>query len=165
MRVPIAKASAAILFAALAVVLLLLAAVGVTALVWHFRAPNRTEYVAKNSEILRRMPRPAGAREIARQVTPKENSWGEQLSHTVGYWTDVSYVVPQMFSAEDVASLFKKRLVRWHQQSWTVDGTLIACFDRNGATVALDTIGMELPAGVTQKTYALTVDHNGGNCD
>jgi hypothetical protein len=153
------------LFAALAVVLLLLAAVGVTALVWHFRAPNRTEYVAKNSEILRRMPRPAGAREIARQVTPKENSWGEQLSHTVGYWTDVSYVVPQTFSAEDVASLFKKRLVRWHQQSWTVDGTLIACFDRNGATVALDTTGMELLAGATQKTYALTIDHNGGNCD
>jgi hypothetical protein len=165
MRIPIAKASAAILFAALAIVLLLLAAVGVTALVWHFRAPNRTEYVAKNSEILRRMPRPAGAREIARQVTPNENSWGEQLSHTVGYGTDVSYVVPQTFSAEDVASLFKKRLGRWHQQSWTVDGTLIACFDRNGVTVALDTTGMEPLAGATQKTYALTIDHNGGNCD
>jgi hypothetical protein len=87
----------------------------VTALVWHFRTPNRTEYVAKNDAILRRMPRPAGAREIARDVSPKEDSWGEQPSHTVGYWTDVSYVVPQRFSAEDVASLFKQRLVRWHQ--------------------------------------------------
>jgi hypothetical protein len=153
------------LFAALAVVLLLLAAVGVTALVWHLRAPNRTEYVARNSEILRRMPRPAGAREIAREVTPKEDSWGEQLSHTIGYWTDVSYVVPQTFSAEDVVSLFREGLVRWHQQSWRVDGTLIACFDRNGAIVALDTTGMELLAGATQKTYALTIDHNGGNCD
>jgi hypothetical protein len=38
-------------------------------------------------------------------------------------------------------------------------------FDRNGATVALDTTGMELLAGATQKTYALTIDHNGGNCD
>ena len=111
------------------------------------------------------MPRPAGAREIARQVSPKEDSWGEQLSHTVGYWTDISYVVPRRFSAEDVVSLFKERLAGWHQQSWTVDGTLIACFDRNGATVALDTSGMKLLAGSTQKTYALTIDHNGGNCD
>jgi hypothetical protein len=156
------------LFAALALVLLLLllvVVVGVMALVWHFRAPNRTEYVAENNEILRRMPRPTGAREIAREVSPKEDSWGEQLSHTVGYWTDVSYVVPLRLSAEDVVSLFKERLPRWHQQSWRVDGTLIACFDRNGATVALDTTGMELLAGATQKTYALTIDHNGGNCD
>jgi hypothetical protein len=165
MKAPIAKASAAVLFVALALVLLLLAVVGVTALVWHLRAPNRTEYVAKNNEILRRMPRRAGAREIAREVTPKEDSWGEQLSHTVGYSTDVSYVVPRTLSAEDVVSLFKERLLRWHQQSWTVDGTLIACFDRNGATVALDTTGIELLAGATQKTYALTIDHNGGNCD
>jgi hypothetical protein len=165
MRVAIPKALAAILLAALALVLLLLAAVGVTALVWHVRAPNRTEYVAKNNETLRTMPRPAGAREIARQVSPKEDSWGEQLSHTVGYWTDVSYVVSQRSSAEDVVSLFKERLAGWHQRSWTVDGTLIACFDRNGATVALDTTGMELLAGSTQKTYALTIDHNGGNCD
>jgi hypothetical protein len=100
-----------------------------------------------------------------REVSPKEDSWGEQLSHTVGYWTDVSYVVPLRLSAEDVVSLFKERLPRWHQQSWRVDGTLIACFDRNGATVALDTTGMELLAGATQKTYALTIDHNGGNCD
>jgi hypothetical protein len=165
MRLPIAKAPAAILFSALVVILLPLAAVGVAELVWHLRAPNRTEYVAKNSKVLRMMPRPAGAREIARQVSPKEDSWGEQLSHTVGYWTDVSYVVPQTSSAKEVVSLFKERLVRWHQQSWTVDGTLIACFDRNGATVALDTTGMELLAGATQKTYALTVDHNGGSCD
>ena len=68
-------------------------------------------------------------------------------------------------SAEDVVWLFKERLADWHQQSWTVDGTLIACFDRNGGTVALDTTGMELLAGSTQKTYALTIDHNGGNCD
>jgi hypothetical protein len=127
MRLPISKTLAAILLAALAVVLLLCAAVGVTALVWRFHAPNRTEYVAKNSEILRGMPRPPGAREIAREVSPKEDSWGEQLSHTVGYWTDVSYVVPRTVSAEDVVSLFKERLVRWHQQSWTVDGTLMAC--------------------------------------
>jgi hypothetical protein len=86
MRVPIRNSSAAIFLAALALVLLPLAALGVTALVWHFRTPNRTEYVAKNNEILRRMPRPAGAREIARQVSPKEDSLGEQLSHTVGYW-------------------------------------------------------------------------------
>jgi hypothetical protein len=165
MKAPIAKASAAVLFVALALVLLLLAVVGVTALVWHLRAPNRTEYVAKNNEILRRMPRPAGAREIAREVTPKKDSWGEQLSHTVGYSTDVSYVVPRTLSAEDVVSPFKERLLRWQQQSWTVDGTLIACFDRNGATVALDTTGIELLAGATQKTYALTIDHNGGNCD
>jgi hypothetical protein len=111
------------------------------------------------------MPRPAGAREIAREVTPKKDSWGAQLSHTVGYSTDVSYVVPRTLSAEDVVSLFKERLLRWQQQSWTVDGTLIACFDRNGATVALDTTGIELLAGATQKTYALTIDHNGGNCD
>jgi hypothetical protein len=165
MRVPIRNASAAIFLAALALVLLPLAALGVTALVWHFRTPNRTEYVAKNNEILRRMPRPAGAREIARQVSPKEDSLGEQLSHTVGYWTDVSYVVRRTSSAEDVVSLFRARLVRWHERSWTVDGTLIACFDRSGATVALDTTGMKPLAGATKKTYALTIDHDGGNCD
>jgi hypothetical protein len=164
-RVPIRKASAAILFAALALVLLPVVVLGVTALVWHLRTPNRTEYIAKNNAILRTMPRPAGARELAREVSPKEDSWGEQLSHTVGYWTDVSYVVPRRSSAADVVSLFKENLVGWHQQSWTVDGTVMACFDRNGATVALDTTGMERLGGSTQKTYALTIDHNGGNCD
>jgi hypothetical protein len=42
---------------------------------------------------------------------------------------------------------------------------LEACFDRDGATVAVDTTGMDLLGGATQKTYAITVDHNGGNCD
>jgi hypothetical protein len=165
MRAPIRKASAAISFAALALVLLLALVLGVTALVWHLGTPNRTDYVAKNNAILGTMPRPAGAREVAREVSPKEDSWGEQLSHTVGYWTDVSYVVPRRSSAADVVSLFNESLVGWHQQSWTVDGTVMACFDRNGATVALDTTGMKLLAGSTQKTYALTIDHNGGNCD
>jgi hypothetical protein len=86
------------------------------------------------------------------------------LSHTVGYATD-SYAVPRALTQQDIIRLYQKRLAGWHRESWTVDGTLEACFDRGGATVAVDTTGMDLLGGATQKTYAITVDHNGGNCE
>jgi hypothetical protein len=165
MRSQITTAFTALVVGVSGLTLLFFVVIGVVVLLWHLRTPDRKSYAAKNDRIVRGLPRTPGAREVARGVTKTEDSWGEQLSHTVGYATDISYAVPRTLTQQDIIRLYKKRLAGWHQVSWTVDGTLEACFDRDGATVAVDTTGMDLRGGATQKTYAITVDHNGGNCD
>jgi hypothetical protein len=67
-------------------------------------------------------------------------------------------------TADSILSLYRMTLRGWHHRSWTVDGSLEACFDRDGATVALDTTGLGRFAG-TQRTYNMVVDHAGGRCD
>jgi len=165
MRNALTTALTALVVGVSGLVLLFFVVIGVVVLVWDFRTPDRKSYAAKNDRIVRGLPRMPGAREVAHEVTKTEKSWGEQFSHTVGYATDISYGVPRAFTQQDIVRLYKKHLKGWHQESWTVDGTLESCFDRDGETVAVDTTGMELLGGATQKTYAITVDHHGGSCD
>jgi hypothetical protein len=147
------------------VVLLVGATVAITLLVRFFRGPDRETYLAKNERIVQSLPRPPGAHEIGRQILSIEESWGEQFSYTVGYTTHVSYAVPNTRTDADVVGFYKKRMSGWRRESWTVDRLLFACFDRNGATVAIDTTGMELLGGATRKTYGIAVTHAGGTCD
>jgi hypothetical protein len=140
-------------------------AVAITLLVLYFRGPDRDTYLAKNERIVRSLPRPRGAHEVGRQMLSNEESWGEQFSHVVGYSTHVSYAVPNAMTGKSIVSFYKKRMRGWHRESWTVDGTFMACFDRNGATVAVNTDGMELLGGATRKTYEIAVVHEGGTCD
>jgi hypothetical protein len=144
---------------------LLGATVGVTLLVRYFHGPDREAYLAKNERIVVGLPRPRGTDEIGRQMFSNEESWGEQLSHTVGYSTHVSYAVPNAMTGESIVRFYKDRMTGWHRESWTVDGISIACFDRNGATVAVDTTGMKPLGGATRKTYTIIAIHEGGTCD
>jgi len=150
-------------FAVLALVLG--AAVAVTLLVRYFRGPDRETYLARNEQIVMSLPRPRGAHEVARQMLSNEESWGEQFSHVVGYSTHVSYAVPNALTQDDIVHFYKQHLRGWHGTSWTVDRTLFACFDRQGATVGVATDGMELREGATRKAYEIAVTHQGGTCD
>jgi hypothetical protein len=139
--------------------------IAVTLLVRYFRGPDRASYVAKNERILAALPRPSGAKEIGGQILASEDCWGEQLCHTVGYTSHVSYRVPLRMTQEDVVRFYRLRMHGWRPTSWSVDGTLFACFDRRQASVAISTDGMELLGGARQKSYEISADHNGGSCD
>jgi hypothetical protein len=131
----------------------------------YFRGPDRASYVAKNERLLSALPQPSGAQEIGRQTLSTEDCWGEQVCRTVGYSSHVSYRVPLRLTNKDVIRFYRLRLRSWRATSWAVDGTLFACFHRNGAVVGVATEGMELLGGAKQKSYSVGADHNGGNCD
>jgi hypothetical protein len=141
------------------------ASVAVILLVHYFRGPDRASYLAKNERILSGLARPPGAHETARQILKDEEQlFGEQLSHTVGYTTYVTYTVPPRTTQEDVVRFYTQRLRNWHRTSWTVDRTLFACFDRKRAIVSIQPEGMH-PLGSLRKTYGLAANYQGGSCD
>lgn len=148
--------------AATAVAILLV--VGVVA-VRFFRGPDRTDYVGHNKRLLASLPLPRGATAALRQTLPVEKTvFGEQLSHTVGYTTYVSYDVPAELTAKALVRFYRRRLVHWHESGATVDGIPWACFDRHGATVSVQTDGMDPRTG-PHRSFGLAVDYRGGTCD
>lgn len=146
-------------------VLLVGAGVAIAFGVRFFREPDRDRYVAKNGHVVANLPLPQGAHERTRQILRDEAAlFDEQLSHTVGYTTYVTYTVPATLTSRDIVRFYSRRLTGWRGRSWLVDRTLFACFARNGATVSVQTEGMELRAGAAQKSYGIAVNHRGGNC-
>lgn len=148
--------------------LLLLAggAVIVVLLVGFFRGPDRTHYLARNERVLSELPLPSWANERTRQVLRDEKTvFGEQLSHTVGYTTYVTYSAPTGLTDDDVVHFYRRHLRGWQARSWSVDQTSFACFARSHTTVSVQPEGMERAVGASQKTYGIAVNYNGSGCD
>jgi hypothetical protein len=66
---------------------------------------------------------------------------------------------------EEVVRFYMRRLHGWRATSWTVDGTLFACFERKRAVVGIATEGMTLRGGAKQKSYGISADNNAGGCE
>jgi len=133
-------------------------------LVRNFKAPDRESYVADNQTVIDVLPRPPGAREVMRQVLNNEETlFGEQFGHTVGYTTHVTYRVPSDATAAGVIRFYRTGLSDWTAKTWTVDRLPFACFDRGGAVVNISPEGMQV--GAATKSYTLSVDHDGGDCE
>jgi len=147
----------------------LLALLGGTAIVLgvrFFHGPDRDRYVASNAHVVGQLPRPNGAHKTLRQILREEDTvFGEQLSHTVGYTTYIYYTVPNSLTSKDVVQLYARRLPGWQRATWLLNGTTFACFARDGATVSIQTDGMTLRGGATEKGYGIAVNHKGGNCN
>jgi cell division septation protein DedD len=147
-----------------AVGVLIAVAVGAVLLVRYLRGPNRESYVAANQELIAQLPRPPGAHERMRQVLSSEETlFGEQLSHTVGYTTHVTYGVPADTTTAAVVRFYRQALADWRAKTWTVDRLPFACFNRDRALVVVSTEGMQ-PSTAASKSYTLSVDHDGGDC-
>ena len=135
-------------------------------IVGFFRGPDRDEYLRKNERIVKALPLPQGAREKMRQsLRDTATVFGEQLEHTIGYTTHVTYAVGDDLTSKDIVSFYGRRLVGWHSTRWRVDGTWFACFDRERATVSVQPEGLDSIGRTYPKTYGLAVNHNGGSCD
>lgn len=133
------------------------------ALIRYFKAPDRAAYLADNQAVIDVLPRPPGAHEVSRQELSNEKAvFGEQLSHTVGYTTHVTYRVPRDATAAGIVRFYRTALSEWKADTWTVDRLPFACFDRGGALVTISPEGMQ--GGTGPKSYMLTVDHDGGDC-
>jgi hypothetical protein len=115
--------------------------------------------------VLHQLPLPHGAHETSRQILRDEDTvFGEQLSHTVGYTTYVTYAVPTKLTSKDIVAFYRGHLVGWHGTSWVVDETSYACFARNGATVSIQPDGMDPPGATSPRSYGVAVNHKGGDC-
>jgi hypothetical protein len=146
--------------------LLAVSAVIVVLLVSFFRGPNRAHYVARNEGVLSELPLPSWAQERTRRVLRDEKTvFGEQLSHTIGYTTYVTYSAPTGLTDDDVVHFYRRHLRGWQARSWSVDQTSFACFARSHATVLVQPEGMERAVGDSQKTYGIAVNYNGSSCD
>src|SRR5262249_51793514 len=129
-----------------------------------FRGPDRDQYLAKNERVIAALPVPRGAHETARQILRDEDTvFGEQLSHTVGYTTYVPYSVPPKTTSKDVVRVYTRHLPSWQQRTWSVGRILFACLARRGATVSIQTDGLD--PRFSPKTYGIGVNHHGGGCD
>jgi hypothetical protein len=137
-----------------------------TLLIGFFRGPERDDYLRKNERVVRALPLPDGAHETTRQILRNEKTvFGEQLSHTVGYTTYVTYAAPEALTSLRVVRFYGRRLTGWHGTRWRVDGTWFACFVRRGAAVSIQPEGLD-PIGRTHpKTYGVAVTSEGGRCD
>jgi len=150
----------------LSVVPLAVVAVCTFLLVGFFRGPDRDEYLRKNERIVKALPLPRGARETMRQnLRDTATVFGEQLEHTTGYTTYVTYAVGDDLTSKDIVRFYGRRSVGWHSSHWRVDGTWFACFDRKRATVSVQPEGLDSIGRTYPKTYGIAVDHNGGSCD
>lgn len=147
-------------------VLIVVAGLGVVLLVRFFHGPDRGDYLAKNERIVQALPLPPGAHERMRQILRNEDTvFGEQLSHTVGYTTYVTYAVPAPTSSRAVVAFYGRRLPGWRGTRWRVDGTTFGCFTRDGATVSVQPEGLEGGGATSPPSYGVAVDHDGGGCD
>ena len=144
-----------------ALIVLLGGVAGAVLLIGYFRGPDRDSYVAGNQELIATLPRPPGAHELMRQVLSSEQTvFGEQLSHTVGYTTHVTYGVPPDTTAAAIIRFYRTGLAGWNATTWTVDRLPFACFEREDAVVGISPEGLQSGA----KSYTLSVDHDGGDC-
>ena len=133
-------------------------------IVQSFRGPDRKEYLADNEAVIDVLPSPPGAHELRRQVLSNEEAlFGEQLERTVGYTTHVMYGVPGDTTAAGVVRFYRTGLGDWQPKTWTVDRLPFACFARGGAVVNVSPEGLQ--GGTGTKSYTLSVDHDGGDCD
>jgi hypothetical protein len=131
-----------------------------------FHGPDRGDYLAKNERIVQALPLPPGAHETMRQILRNEDTvFGEQLSHTVGYTTYVTYAVPGTPSSKLVVAFYDRKLQGWQRKHWIVDSTTFGCFTKEGATVSVQPEGLDPPGATSPRTYGIAVDHDGGNCD
>jgi hypothetical protein len=147
-------------------VLVIGVAVSIVFAVRFFRGPDRGDYLAENDRIVRALPLPRGARETTRQILRNEDTvFGEQLSHTVGYVTYVTYAVPRAASSKDVVAFYSRGLPGWRKTQWRVGSTTFGCFSKDGATVNVQPEGLDPPGETSPETYGLAVDHDGGDCD
>ena len=147
-------------------VLVVAAAVCAVLLVRFFRGPERGKYVADNERIVRALPLPPGAHETTRQILRNEDTvFVEQLSHTVGYVTYVTYAVTSHFSSREVVAFYDRRLAGWRGTRWRVGGTTFGCFTRDGATLSVQPEGLDPEGATTPRSFGIAVDHNGGRCD
>jgi hypothetical protein len=147
-------------------VVVIATAAGIVFTVRFFRGPDRGDYLAKNERIVQALPLPPGAHEVARQILRDDDTvFGEQLSHTVGYTTYVTYAVPGEPSSKDVVAFYDRTLQGWRGTQWRVDSTTFGCFTKDGATVGVQPDGLD-PSGATSPlSYGIAVDHHGGGCD
>jgi hypothetical protein len=130
-----------------------------------FHGPDRARYLEQNEQVLGRLPLPLGAHETSRQILRDEKTvFGEQLSHTVGYTTYVTYRVGGSFTSKGIVRFYKGRLLDWRTTSWMVGRTAFACFARKGATVSIQPEGLDPPAATSPKSYGIAVNHKGGDC-
>ena len=82
------------------------------------RSPH---YVARNDGVLSELPLPSWAHERTRRVLRDEKTvFGEQLSHTVGYTTYVTYSAPTGLTDDDVVRFYRRHLRGWQARSWSV---------------------------------------------
>jgi hypothetical protein len=138
--------------------------VGVVFALRFFRGPDRHDYLSRNERVIAALPVPRGAHEKTREILRNEKTvFGEQLSHTVGYTTYVTYAVPPATTSKDVVRFYSRHLPSWQQKSWTVGRTLFACLARDDVTVSIQTDGLD--HRFSAKTYGIGVDHHGGSCD
>jgi hypothetical protein len=152
--------------ALLGVVVLAVIAVCIFLIVGFFRGPDRGEYLRKNERIVNALPLPHGARETLRQsLRDTATVFGEQLEHTIGYTTYVTYAVGDGLTSKDIVRFYGRRLVGWRSSRWRVDGTWLACFDREGTTVSVQPEGLDSIGRTYPKTYGLAVNHDGGSCE
>jgi hypothetical protein len=125
---------------------------------------DRSAYLDKNERMLAELPRFPDSHLIGRQVlSDTKTLFGEQFEHTVGYTTYVTYAVPDSTTQQAVVDFYQRRLHGWRGESWTVSNVLFACFERDSATIAVFTEGIE--PHVRRKSYGLSINHKGGGCD
>lgn len=147
-------------------VLVVAAGLGAVLLVRFFRGPDRGDYLAKNERLVHALPLPPGAHETMRQILRNEDTvFGEQLSHTVGYTTYVTYAVLGPTSSRAVVGSYGRKPAGWRRTHWRVDGTTFGCFTRDGATVNVQPEGLEDIGATSPPSYGVAVDHDGGGCD
>ena len=151
--------------------LLIVVAVAATAvfaftIVRFFRGPDRADYVRKNERIFKALPLPRSTRVTTEQnLRDTATVFGEQLEHTTGYTTYVTYAVTDALKSEDIVRFYKRRLGGWRSSRWRVDGTWFACFDRRGVTVSIQPEGLDSVGRTYPGTYGVAVNYKGGRCD
>lgn len=150
----------------LAVVLLIGAAVASALLVRFFRGPDRSDYLAQNERIVAELPLPKGAHERGRQILRDEDTvFGEQLSHTVGYTTYVTYSAPATMTSKDVVDFYTQRLaIGAGHRGWLIESpspALLATAQPCRGNPKEWSCG----AAASQKTYGIAANHRGGSCD
>ena len=147
-------------------VIVVASALCVVLLVRFFRGPDRGEYLAENARIVRALPLPPGAHETMRQILRSEDTvFGEQLSHTVGYVTYVTYAVASPSSSREIVAFYDRQLAGWRGTRWRVGGTTFGCFTRDGATVGVQPEGLDPEGATSPRSFGIAVDHDGGTCD
>lgn len=133
------------------------------------RDADRSSYVGKNEQILKRLTPYPGAKLVHRSSAPYYEPDNDS-SPIIGYTTNLDYELRRAVAAREVADFYGRKLSGWKRREEDVPcaridkpakpcpSVLLVFFTRGEAGVSLNFEGF---SGGLPKTYELVVDHLG----
>ena len=134
------------------------------------RNADRSAYVEKNEQLLKRLKPYSGAKLVHKSSAPYYQPDEEASPRIIGYTTNLDYELPRDAVAREVADYHGRQLAGWKRREEVTPcvridkpakpcpSVLLVFFTKGEASVSLNFDGFN---GTRRKIYELVVDHRG----